>query len=61
MYRITDTNSWSGRIDEYDSAEGYRWHQVINYIDLSENKIQKNNGVAFLGFCCDEGVKRNKK
>jgi len=60
MYKITDKNIWNGRIDDYDSENGYRWHQVINYINLSDKNITKNNGVAFLGFCSDEGIKRNQ-
>ncbi|MCG8699106.1 MAG: arginase family protein, partial [Bacteroidales bacterium] len=60
MYKTTDKTLWSGRIDAHDAENGYRWHHVIECIDLSAKEIAKSKGVAFLGFCSDEGVKRNQ-
>jgi formiminoglutamase len=46
---------WSGRIDVEDGVLGLRWHQAVNKWSLGASK-----GFAFLGFCSDEGVRRNK-
>lgn len=46
----------------HDRMHSLRWHQLITPLDLSQNlhlSGQQNN-IAFLGFCCDEGVQRNK-
>lgn len=46
--------NWDGRIDLEDGELGLRLHQLINpYNNESESKV-------LLGFCSDEGVKRNK-
>lgn len=51
---------WTGRNDG-SNADVARWHQVINILDLNENILKsKDLQVALLGFCCDEGVRRNK-
>jgi formiminoglutamase len=52
----------TGRIDG-TSADVLRWHQVIKYIDLNNEKISltKNcKGFVFLAFSTDEGVRRNQ-
>src|SRR5690606_33597274 len=41
-----------------DQPEFLRWHQIIKNIDL-RNKADFSNAVVLLGFCCDEGVRRN--
>jgi len=59
-YKPAQAETWTGRID--GTAENQlRWHQLIKTInlnDLSQFPIGKNN--VFLGFACDEGVRRNK-
>jgi formiminoglutamase len=56
-------NEWIGRNDGSE-PDVLRWHQVIQYIDLSIKEppvLGKNQqGVAFIGFCSDEGVRRNQ-
>ncbi|MDI9355967.1 MAG: formimidoylglutamase [Chitinophagaceae bacterium] len=65
MYKKTEKNIWVGRYDVYDGELGYRWHNCIQFIDI-ENKESfpgtnfAITNVAFLGFCCDEGVSRNR-
>lgn len=51
---------WQGRVDDPNDPESYRWHQIIQLLDL-ERPITRMDGknFAFLGFCSDEGVKRN--
>ncbi len=52
--------NWRGRIDGI-STEHLRWHQHIQLIDLTTNPTANLLGTAvLLGFCCDEGVRRNK-
>jgi len=60
FYRKTNADTWTGRIDGVD-ADLLRWHQVIEICE-PENlpKLQKGiQGIAIIGFCSDEGVRRN--
>ena len=57
MYKKPNSDLWSGRVDEQDGELGKRWHQKVESL---EYPYERNSGVAFLGFECDEGVKRNK-
>ncbi|WP_020530642.1 formimidoylglutamase [Flexithrix dorotheae] len=65
MYLYAKQVNWIGRIDHPEDVLTYRWHQVIQYKDLSPEVLQSDNSnnsekdILFLGFCCDEGVKRN--
>lgn len=57
LYRSPDKLIWQGRFDgnERDSS---RWHQLIECVDL--NYVDNlENSVVILGFCSDEGVRRN--
>lgn len=60
MIKLTDKNKWTGRLDGEDGEFGTRWHQVVEIVDFSNLKKTSNENIAFLGFCSDEGVKRNK-
>jgi len=57
-YIEPNPNVWSGRIDGTD-AEFLRWHQVISCKSITTLENFENS-VVFLGFTCDEGVKRNQ-
>jgi formiminoglutamase len=50
-------------VDDPKNPDSFRWHQIIKFIDLNQNDLQpfdkKKQVYCFLGFCCDEGVKRN--
>lgn len=63
-YRPPKPGVWKGRIDDSDNWEAFRWHQIVRCINLCEPKpIDSNKSsqkIGFIGFCCDEGVKRNK-
>lgn len=61
-YMKPDFNNWDGRIDSLDDYTAFRWHQVIKKINLNKAKLKTKyeNKFGILGFCCDEGVKRNK-
>jgi len=62
-YTICDKSIWTGRVDDLDDPDSFRMHQVIQLIDLKRiEDTQLNLGVTnfcILGFCSDEGVKRN--
>ncbi|MFA7448946.1 MAG: formimidoylglutamase [Weeksellaceae bacterium] len=60
MLQFTDKSIWTGRFDDEDGEFGLRIHQKVelkNFIDLTFNT---EPNIALLGFCSDEGVKRNK-
>jgi len=51
----------TGRIDSTTDTSAFRWHQVIQPINLLQAVELDTDSlkICFLGFCCDEGVKRN--
>ncbi len=49
-----DMSIWTGRIDAADGPDALRWHQMVKPL-VSDCPP----GVALIGFCCDEGVRRN--
>jgi formiminoglutamase len=64
MYRPIVSGAWSGRVDAEDGLEGRRWHQVVRYINLEKDQLplltSSQKGITILGFCTDEGVRRNQ-
>lgn len=61
-YKPTATDVWTGRIDSETNYDAFRLHQWVQRIDLKNDKLNielGKLGIAFIGFCCDEGVKRN--
>ncbi|EMR01603.1 formimidoylglutamase [Cesiribacter andamanensis] len=62
MYQLAEKKYWEGRTDYTDGAMGLRWHQILNQLDLTQSvhKSGAAKNVALLGFCSDEGVRRNK-
>lgn len=62
-YKTMDKQIWQGRFDSDSNYDAFRWHQWINGIDLTKDDLIPYGGklgFAFIGFCCDEGVNRNK-
>jgi len=60
-YQAPDKSLWQGRIDDAADRDSFRWHQVIEFLNLTEVKANRvSDGFCFLGYCCDEGVKKNK-
>lgn len=62
-YLVEDKSIWDGRVDSVDDFDAYRWHQWVELIDLNDENLEPFDGklgIAFLGFKCDKGVKRNK-
>ncbi|MBB6498407.1 formimidoylglutamase [Pedobacter cryoconitis] len=62
FYRSTPADVWTGRNDGTDLAV-QRWHQRIIRIDLQAENVSLppagDQGIALIGFSCDEGVRRN--
>lgn len=61
-YKAIDETGWQGRIDSESNFDAFRWHQWVKNIDLREESLKPYTGklgFAFIGFCCDEGVRRN--
>lgn len=53
---------WTGRVDSDDDYDAFRWHQWVTPLDLMSDPgaLPGNLRFAFLGFCCDEGIRRNQ-
>lgn len=60
MIKLTDKNLWTGRLDDEDGELGTRWHQKVELMNFANLKAANEPNLAFLGFCSDEGVRRNK-
>ncbi|WP_354301566.1 formimidoylglutamase [Pedobacter sp. UYP1] len=62
FYRKTLAETWSGRNDGTDLAV-QRWHQRVILVDLLPGVVPLlspgQQGIALIGFSCDEGVRRN--
>jgi len=62
-YTPSDSALWKGRIDDLEDRDAFRWHQVIECLELSapldELANRYPNGFCLLGYCCDYGVKLN--
>ncbi len=57
MYRVSDNGNWQGRNDP--NTQNELFHQIIERIDLNKVNLMEGKTVSFLGFCSDEGIKRN--
>ncbi len=62
-YTPPDVARWTGRVDDLDDWDAFRWHQVIECLDLSapagQIAKQTDRGFCLLGYCCDHGVALN--
>ncbi len=62
-YSLIEEGLWTGRVDDLADIDSFRMHQIVRLFDLNEIKhleidASKLN-ICFIGFCCDEGIKRN--
>ncbi|MEZ5041505.1 MAG: formimidoylglutamase [Saprospiraceae bacterium] len=58
FYQPPNPANWTGRVDQ---AADIRFHQRVQCIDLrKEGWKHSGHKAALLGFCCDEGVRRNQ-
>ena len=62
-YIPLENDIWSGRIDDIDDFDSYRWHQVVELIDITDAQLKPHPknliGFCILGYCCDKGVEKN--
>ncbi|BDR67584.1 formimidoylglutamase [Clostridium tetani] len=62
-YKPCNEDFWQGRTDSEENFLAFRWHQWIKPINLNKDDLSPFTGklgFAFIGFCCDEGIRRNK-
>lgn len=63
LYHKTSKKLWQGRNEISDDGTPLYWHQAVNLIDISSEELPDitiyQQGVAILGYACDEGVRRN--
>ncbi|WP_129599711.1 formimidoylglutamase [Anaerophilus nitritogenes] len=62
-YKTTDEVVWQGRTDDETNFDAFRWHQWVENINLRKEDLKPFTGklgFAFIGFCCDVGVQRNR-
>jgi formiminoglutamase len=58
QYVPPDSSIWKGR---KDSLSGERFFQRVCFMNLQNQVLDKNQkGIVMLGFCSDEGIKRNE-
>ena len=59
---VSAMEHWKGRIDSNEDYDAFRWHQWVQPLDLNEplDDFQCDHGFAFIGFCSEQGVKRNR-
>jgi len=58
-YQCIPENFWQGRVDDLDDYDAFRWHQIIEPINLLGDLNVEIAGFGLLGFCCDKGVQQN--
>ena len=53
---------WKGRVDSTEDYDAFRWHQWVQPLDLNSDlsDFGCEHGFAFVGFCSEQGVKRNR-
>lgn len=56
-YEITSQSLWAGR---NDSLPGERFFQHVECVDIRSHTLEDRQQPVFLGFCCDEGIRRNE-
>lgn len=59
---VSAMDCWKGRVDSTTDYDAFRWHQWVKPLNLNEQteKMEGKLGFAFIGFCSEQGVKRNK-
>lgn len=58
---ISAMECWSGRTDSTTDYESFRWHQKVQPLDIdAAAPFGGKVGIAFVGFCSDQGISRNR-
>lgn len=58
LYEKSNSTIWHGRMDG-EEREFQRWYQQVESVDLNDD-LDLTDNVVLLGFCSDEGVRRNQ-
>ncbi|NCN26572.1 formimidoylglutamase [bacterium] len=61
MTKLDLSFKWEGRIDSTSDTSSFRLHQVVQ--STTTDKLPSKNtkhSYGLIGFCCDQGVERNK-
>lgn len=59
LYQRPERKFWRGRVDQPETPQNLRWHQVVKFLDLNKQQSHTDTGFCILGYACDEGIKRN--
>lgn len=59
---VSAMEHWQGRVDSEEDYDSFRWHQWVRPLDLNADPepYEGPQGFAFIGFCSEQGVQRNK-
>ena len=59
---VSAIEGWNGRTDSTEDYDAFRWHQWVQPLDLNSDLegFSCEHGFAFIGFCCEQGVMRNR-
>lgn len=61
---VSAMEDWQGRVDSETDYDSFRWHQWVQELDLNGpcQPFDKSKGMGFaiIGFCSEQGVRRNK-
>lgn len=59
---VSAMDDWHGRVDSETDYDSFRWHQWVRPLDLNKENAPFDGpmGFAIIGFCSEQGVRRNK-
>lgn len=58
---LSAMENWKGRNDSDTDYEAFRWHQIVQKANLDNMEpFTGRMAFVFIGFCCEQGVERNK-
>lgn len=62
-YSPQEMTIWSGRVDDENDYESFRWHQWVKPLDLNDESLtpfEGKLGFGIVGFESDQGIELNK-
>lgn len=60
MLTTVPVELWTGRTDHTERRSSFRYHQIVEVIDLDKWESASAKTCALIGFECEEGVRRNQ-
>lgn len=62
-YSPVPKDFWTGRVDDINDPDSYRWHQRVKIFNLRDIKSlaidSQKKAFCIIGFSCDKGVEKN--